>query len=51
MPITLRPGAEVAAAGGAYREVVFEACGHSPHIEHPDRFAAVPAEAVGAVTR
>lgn len=24
--------------GGAYREVVFEECGHSPHLEHPERF-------------
>lgn len=24
--------------GGAYREVVFEQCGHSPHLEHPERF-------------
>lgn len=30
-----------AAAGGSYREIVFEACGHSPHIEQPDRFAAI----------
>jgi pimeloyl-ACP methyl ester carboxylesterase len=35
-----------AAAGGEYREVVFAGCGHSPHIEDPDRFAAVLAEAV-----
>jgi pimeloyl-ACP methyl ester carboxylesterase len=39
-----------AALGGAYREVVFEGCGHSPHIEHPDRFATVLAEAVRAVS-
>lgn len=25
---------------GDYREVVYENCGHSPHIEKPDRFAA-----------
>lgn len=24
--------------GGAYEEVVFEACGHSPHIEYPEKF-------------
>jgi pimeloyl-ACP methyl ester carboxylesterase len=36
-----------AAAGGRYREIVFEACGHSPHIEQPDRFAAALAEAAG----
>jgi len=35
-----------AAAGGAYREIVFDACGHSPHIEQPARFAAVLAEVV-----
>lgn len=27
-----------AANGGAYREVVFEACGHSPHLEQHDAF-------------
>lgn len=26
--------------GGAYREAVFEECGHSPHLEHPERFVA-----------
>ncbi len=25
-------------SGGTYREVVFEKCGHSPHIEHPQAF-------------
>jgi pimeloyl-ACP methyl ester carboxylesterase len=30
-----------AAAGGAYREVVFERVGHSPHVERPEAFAAV----------
>lgn len=25
---------------GAYRELVYEACGHSPHLEHADRFLA-----------
>ncbi|MFF2053559.1 alpha/beta fold hydrolase [Leifsonia sp. NPDC058194] len=29
-----------AAAGGGSREVVFEGCGHSPHIEKPDEFLA-----------
>jgi pimeloyl-ACP methyl ester carboxylesterase len=24
--------------GGTYREVVLEECGHSPHLEHPERF-------------
>ena len=27
-----------AAAGGAFREVVLEDCGHSPHLEQPDAF-------------
>jgi pimeloyl-ACP methyl ester carboxylesterase len=36
-----------AAAGGRYREIVFEGCGHSPHVERPERFAAALAEAVG----
>jgi pimeloyl-ACP methyl ester carboxylesterase len=26
--------------GGDYREAVFEECGHSPHLEHPERFVA-----------
>ena len=29
-----------AAAGGAYTEVVYEGCGHSPHVERPAEFAA-----------
>jgi pimeloyl-ACP methyl ester carboxylesterase len=29
-----------AAAGGSYREVVYEACGHSPHIERPAEVTA-----------
>ncbi|MEV0727262.1 alpha/beta hydrolase [Polymorphospora sp. NPDC050346] len=29
-----------AAAGGRYREVVYEGCGHSPHVERPADFAA-----------
>jgi pimeloyl-ACP methyl ester carboxylesterase len=36
-----------AAVGGRYREIVFGGCGHSPHIEQPERFAAALAEAVG----
>ncbi|MGH9075269.1 MAG: alpha/beta fold hydrolase [Acidimicrobiales bacterium] len=28
-------------AGGRYREEVFADCGHSPHLEQPDRFLAV----------
>lgn len=31
---------QYAAHGGSYREVVIESCGHSPHIEHPDRWLA-----------
>jgi len=27
-----------AAAGGSFREVVFEGCGHSPHLEQHDAF-------------
>jgi pimeloyl-ACP methyl ester carboxylesterase len=27
-----------AAQGGSVREIVYENCGHSPHIEHPQRF-------------
>ncbi len=27
-----------AAAGGEFREVTLENCGHSPHVEHPDAF-------------
>jgi pimeloyl-ACP methyl ester carboxylesterase len=34
------------AAGGRYREVVFENCGHSPHVEYPQLFAALVVEAV-----
>jgi pimeloyl-ACP methyl ester carboxylesterase len=29
-----------AAAGGSYREVVYDNCGHSPHIEYPAEVAA-----------
>jgi len=29
-----------AAAGGSYREVVYAGCGHSPHVERPEEFAA-----------
>lgn len=29
-----------AAAGGAYREIVYPECGHSPHVERPSEFAA-----------
>jgi pimeloyl-ACP methyl ester carboxylesterase len=36
-----------AAAGGEYRELVFEGTGHSPHIEQPARFAATLADVVG----
>lgn len=29
---------QVLARGGNYRELVYEECGHSPHLEQPDRF-------------
>jgi pimeloyl-ACP methyl ester carboxylesterase len=32
--------ARYADAGGRTREVIFDACGHSPHIEKPDEFRA-----------
>ena len=37
------------ANGGAYREVVFEGAGHSPHLEDPARFTAELLSHVGAV--
>ncbi len=37
-----------AAAGGSFREVVFERCGHSPHIERTSEFAALLNEVVTA---
>jgi pimeloyl-ACP methyl ester carboxylesterase len=37
-----------AANGGGYREEVFADCGHSPHLEHPERFRALFADFVGA---
>jgi pimeloyl-ACP methyl ester carboxylesterase len=36
-----------AAAGGSYREVVYDRCGHSPHVERPAEFANVVMELVG----
>jgi pimeloyl-ACP methyl ester carboxylesterase len=33
-----------AAAGGSYREIVYEGCGHSPHIERPVEFASTLVE-------
>ena len=30
--------------GGRYREVVFENCGHTPHVEYPERFNTLLAE-------
>lgn len=27
-------------AGGTYRELALESCGHSPHLEHPAQFDA-----------
>jgi pimeloyl-ACP methyl ester carboxylesterase len=28
-----------AATGGSYREVVYDGCGHSPHVERPTEVA------------
>jgi len=36
-----------AAAGGSFTEVVYEGCGHSPHIERTGEFAALLADVVG----
>ena len=33
--------------GGKVREVVLEKCGHSPHIEHADRFRTLMLEQLG----
>ncbi len=38
-----------AAGGGSYREIVFTACGHSPHIEQPANFATILADVVAQV--
>ena len=32
---------------GDYREVVFEDCGHSAHLEHPERFSAELLQHIG----
>jgi pimeloyl-ACP methyl ester carboxylesterase len=37
-----------AAAGGAFREIVYEKCGHSPHIEKTAEFATELASVVGS---
>ncbi|MBM7504343.1 alpha/beta hydrolase [Agromyces aurantiacus] len=37
-----------AAAGGEYRELRLEGCGHSPHLERPDEFRAALLEQIGA---
>ena len=37
-----------AAAGGAFREIVYEKCGHSPHIEKTGDFATELASVVGS---
>lgn len=34
-------------AGGPWREVLLPDCGHSPHIEHPDRFVKLLLEHMG----
>lgn len=36
-----------AAAGGTYREIALEECGHSPHLEHPGEFDAALAAHIG----
>lgn len=38
-PMVSQLRAVLAAGGGEVREVVYESCGHSPHLEHPERFA------------
>ena len=38
-----------AANGGSYREVVYDDCGHSPHLERPAEFTAELLELVGQV--
>jgi pimeloyl-ACP methyl ester carboxylesterase len=38
------------AGGGSVREVVFDNCGHSPHIEHPEEFDAALIEHVVAAS-
>jgi pimeloyl-ACP methyl ester carboxylesterase len=38
-----------AAAGGRYEEIVFAGCGHSPHVEDPQRFSDVLAQALRSV--
>ncbi|GIH16408.1 alpha/beta hydrolase [Rugosimonospora africana] len=37
-----------AAAGGSYTEVVYDGCGHSPHIERPAEFAAALLKLIAA---
>jgi len=39
-----------ARSGGSYREIVYENCGHSPHIERPAEFAAELLELVNDAT-
>lgn len=39
-----------AAQGGTYREVVFEGCGHSPHLEQHDGFVTALSEHITAVS-
>ena len=38
------------ANGGAYREVVFANCGHTPYIEHPTKFMALLTEHLALAT-
>lgn len=39
-PMVSQLRAVLEAGGGEVREVVYEDCGHSPHLERPERFAA-----------
>jgi pimeloyl-ACP methyl ester carboxylesterase len=39
---------QYAAKGGTYKELVFENCGHSPHLEYPGKFVTALVEHVRA---
>ena len=39
-PMVSQVRAVLERAGGQFSEVVYEDCGHAPHLEHPERFAA-----------
>jgi pimeloyl-ACP methyl ester carboxylesterase len=38
-PMVSQLRAVLRAGGGEVTEIVYENCGHSPHLEHPERFA------------